>query len=103
MGNQGHSTEGMRQTVELIQAGAIGQVQEVKLGSAAHAGIQRLPVAPKTKPLHKDWTGTYGSGREPNDPTRHTTYLSPGETSGLLATPTSETLPATTWMRLVGL
>lgn len=30
MGNQGHSTEGMRQTVELIQAGAIGQVQEVK-------------------------------------------------------------------------
>ena len=34
MGNQGHSTEGMRETVELLQGGAIGTVSEV------HAWVQ---------------------------------------------------------------
>jgi predicted dehydrogenase len=29
LGNQGHSTDGIRETVELIQAGAIGQVRQV--------------------------------------------------------------------------
>jgi len=35
MGNQGHSGEGIRQTVELIKAGAIGQIKEVHAWSDA--------------------------------------------------------------------
>ena len=48
MGNQGHSTDGMRETCEWIWAGAIGQVREVKAwvsGQRWNPSLSGLPPA----------------------------------------------------------
>ena len=51
MGNQGHSTAGMRQTVELIRAGAIGQVREVKAWVGASRWNPSLAGRPNAEPV----------------------------------------------------
>src|SRR4051812_722410 len=48
MGNQGHSTEGIRETVEWITSGAIGPVREVHAWSRPSAGTRSSPAGPRT-------------------------------------------------------
>lgn len=48
MGNQGHSTDGMRDTCELIWAGAIGTVREVKAWVSGHRWNPTLTGKPQT-------------------------------------------------------
>jgi predicted dehydrogenase len=48
MGNQGHSTEGMRETCEWIWSGAIGQVREVKAWVSGHRWNPTLVGKPQT-------------------------------------------------------
>ena len=62
MGNQGHATEGTRQTVEWIQSGLIGNVREVQLStnrpSWPQGNIPRPPAMPVPKNLNYDvWLG----------------------------------------------
>ncbi|MFO1065614.1 MAG: Gfo/Idh/MocA family oxidoreductase [Pirellulales bacterium] len=47
MGNQGHSTDNMRLTVEALQAGAIGNVKEVHAWVSGHRWNPTLTSAPK--------------------------------------------------------
>ena len=49
MGNQGHSTDTMRETVELLQAGAIGPVREVHAWVNAGRWNPTLRAAPPTR------------------------------------------------------
>jgi len=58
MGNMGHSSEGIRQVVELLQAGAIGEVKQSH--SWCHAtrwtnGLNNLPLGTTVKPVGFDW------------------------------------------------
>ena len=58
MGNMGHSSEGIRQVVELLRAGAIGEVKESH--SWCHAtrwtnGLTGLPLGTSVKPVGFDW------------------------------------------------
>lgn len=67
MGNMGHSSEGIRQTVELLQAGAIGEVKQAH--SWCHAfrwnpGLTGLPLGTTTMPVGMDWDLWIGP-REP--------------------------------------
>ncbi len=57
MGNQGHSSEGMRQTVELIQAGAIGNVHHVDAWVGASRWNPTLSGRPENEatPEGLDW------------------------------------------------
>ena len=58
MGNQLHSVEGIRQTVEYLRAGVIGNVKEVHAWVPASrwtAGLQGLPEASTTVPDGFDW------------------------------------------------
>ena len=48
MGNQGHSEDGMRDTCELIWAGAIGEVQEVRAWVSGHRWNPTLTDRPQT-------------------------------------------------------
>ena len=62
MGNQGHATEGTRQTVEWIQSGAIGVVREVNCYTSsamwAQGNLVRPPVMKVPKHLNWDiWLG----------------------------------------------
>lgn len=50
MGNNGHSTEGIRQTVEYLRAGAIGNVQEI------HCWVPATRWSPQLKGLPTDTT-----------------------------------------------
>jgi len=61
-GNQGHATEGTRQTVEWIQSGLIGHVREVHLStnrpSWPQGNLQRPPALAVPKNLNYDvWLG----------------------------------------------
>lgn len=74
MGNQGHSTPGIRSTVELLRAGAIGPVREIH----AWVGTKRWNPALTTKPAGSsprpegmDWDLWLGP-REPRE--FHTAY-----------------------------
>ena len=58
MGNIGHSTDGMRQTVEYLRAGAIGPVREVHAWVPAtrwNPGLRGLPPGSTPKPEGFDW------------------------------------------------
>ncbi|MFT7618439.1 MAG: putative dehydrogenase [Planctomycetota bacterium] len=58
MGNQGHSGDGIRQTVEWIQAGAIGAVREVHAWTDGGAGWTQhmtLPSEASAVPKKFDW------------------------------------------------
>lgn len=62
MGNQGHATEGTRQTVEWVQSGLIGLVREVYLSTNRpiwpQGNIPRPPAMPVPKTLNYDiWLG----------------------------------------------
>jgi predicted dehydrogenase len=74
MGNQGHSTEGMRQTVEWIHAGAIGPVREVHawVGTSRwNPTLQGRPAESQPVPSGLDWDLWLG----PRDPRPfHTAY-----------------------------
>jgi predicted dehydrogenase len=48
MGNQGHSTDGIRETCELLWAGAIGEVQEVQAWVSGHRWNPTLTGKPET-------------------------------------------------------
>lgn len=57
MGNQGHSYDSMRRLVELVQAGAIGEVREVHVWTDRPIwpqGIER-PKEAQPVPEHLDW------------------------------------------------
>ena len=67
MGNVGHSTDGMRQTVEYLRAGAIGTVREVHAWVPAtrwNPGLDGLPTGTSPKPTGFDWDLWLGP-REP--------------------------------------
>jgi predicted dehydrogenase len=65
MGNQGHSTDDARLTVEYVQAGAIGEVREVHIWTNRPLGYWPQGV-PRPEPL-KEGSGTLGwSGRNVN-------------------------------------
>ncbi len=67
MGNVGHSTDGMRQTVEYLRAGAIGTVREVHAWVPAtrwNPGLEGLPTGTSPKPAGFDWDQWLGP-REP--------------------------------------
>lgn len=58
MGNVGHSTDGIRETVEYLQAGAIGTVKEAYSWVPAGRwvpGLQGLPEGSSTIPVGFDW------------------------------------------------
>lgn len=58
MGNSGHSTEGIRQTVEYLRAGAIGKVREAHAwvpASRWNPDLQGLPQGKSPKPEGLDW------------------------------------------------
>jgi predicted dehydrogenase len=76
MGNMGHSSEGIRQTVELLQAGAIGEVTQSH--SWCHAfrwnpGLTGLPLGSTTKPVGMDWDLWIG----PREPIPYHSALTP--------------------------
>jgi hypothetical protein len=76
MGNSGHSSEGIRQTVELLQAGAIGDVSQSH--SWCHAfrwnpGLTGLPLGSTTKPVGMDWDLWLG----PREPIPYHSALTP--------------------------
>ncbi len=67
MGNQGHSTVGIRETVEYLQAGAIGAVREIQVWNPAKRWNPLLtgrPVAPAPVPAGLNWDLWLGP-REP--------------------------------------
>lgn len=67
MGNAGHSADGMRQTVEYLRAGAIGNVREVHAWVPAtrwNPGLMGLPQGTSPKPPGFDWDLWLGP-REP--------------------------------------
>ncbi len=67
MGNQGHSTDGMRETCEWIWSGAIGPVREVHAWVSGHRWNPALTGQPKTDtpvPLGLNWNMWLGP-REP--------------------------------------
>ena len=67
MGNQGHSTDGMRETCEWIWSGAIGQVREVHAWVSGHRWNPTLTGQPKTEtpvPQGLNWNMWLGP-REP--------------------------------------
>ena len=67
MGNMGHSTDGIRQTVEYLRAGAIGTVREVHAWVPAtrwNPGLEGLPQGTSPKPAGFDWDMWIGP-REP--------------------------------------
>lgn len=67
MGNGGHSTDGIRQTVEYLRSGAIGKVGEVHAWVPASRwvpGLKGLPVGSSTVPVGFDWDLWLGP-REP--------------------------------------
>ncbi len=67
MGNIGHSTDGMRQTVEYLRGGAIGTVREVHAWVPAtrwNPGLRGLPTGTSPKPTGFDWDQWLGP-REP--------------------------------------
>lgn len=58
MGNIGHSSEGIRQTVELLQVGAIGEVKQTHSWCNATRwtnGLSGLPLGTSVKPIGFDW------------------------------------------------
>src|SRR5262249_56874827 len=67
MGNQGHSTDGMRQTVELIRAGAVGPVRRVYawVGTSRwNPTVQGRPEGSEPVPSGLNWDLWLG----PRDP-----------------------------------
>ena len=68
MGNQGHGTEGTRQTVEWIQSGLIGQVKEVNLSTIRPAWPQGNLVRPPEMPIPKSLNYDVWLGPAPNKP-----------------------------------
>ena len=67
MGNQGHSNDGMRETLELLQSGAIGTVREVHAWVSAtrwNPGLTGRPSEPAPVPAGLDWDLWLGP-REP--------------------------------------
>lgn len=67
MGNSGHSTEGIRQTVEYLRAGAIGTVREAHSwvpASRWNPGLKGLPVGESPMPKGLNWDLWLGP-REP--------------------------------------
>ncbi len=58
MGNSGHSTEGIRQTVEYLRAGAIGTVREAHSWVSAtrwNPGLKGLPEGESPLPQNLNW------------------------------------------------
>jgi hypothetical protein len=55
MGNQGTATEAFRRAVELIQAGSIGQIQEVHVWDSGDSGPRTAPVGSQPVPEGLDW------------------------------------------------
>ncbi len=69
MGNQGHSTDGIRETCELIWSGAIGEVHDVKVWVSGHRwnpALSGLPATGAKVPPGLDWDLWLGP-REPYD------------------------------------
>jgi predicted dehydrogenase len=69
MGNQGHSTPGIRDTVELLRAGAIGPVREVHAWVATrrwNPGLTTKPAGKSPLPSGFNWDLWLGP-REPRD------------------------------------
>jgi predicted dehydrogenase len=67
MGNAGHSTEGIRRTVEFLRAGAIGAVREIHAWvptSRWNPGLEGLPSGTPPPPDGLDWDLWIGP-REP--------------------------------------
>ncbi|MCA9193381.1 MAG: Gfo/Idh/MocA family oxidoreductase, partial [Planctomycetales bacterium] len=67
MGNQGHSTDGIRRTCELIWAGAIGDVTEVKAWVSGHRWNPTLIGIPSTQtapPAGLNWDLWLGPRKE---------------------------------------
>ena len=69
MGNQGTSSSGLRQGVEVIQSGAIGPVKEIHVWTNRPVwpqGAKEIPTAPETQavPDHLDWSAWLGPAAE---------------------------------------
>ena len=67
MGNGGHSAEGIRQTVEYVKAGVIGQVKEAHAWVPAtrwNPGLTGYPKDTPAIPKGLDWDLWLGPGRE---------------------------------------
>ena len=60
MGNQGHATEGTRQTVEMVQSGAVGKITRVDAYTGAPSWPQGDLQRPAEYPYHLPWIGIYG-------------------------------------------
>ncbi|MHB0961148.1 MAG: Gfo/Idh/MocA family protein [Pirellulaceae bacterium] len=55
MGNQGTATEAFRRAVELIQAGAIGAIQEIHVWDSGHSGPRQPPQGTQPVPEGFEW------------------------------------------------
>lgn len=67
MGNQGHSFEGIRQTIELLWAGAVGTVREIHVWPRSgryNPALTAWPAAPEPVPAGFNWDLWLGP-REP--------------------------------------
>ena len=85
MGNQGHTTDGIRSVKEWYDAGILGQVREVIAWqpgfdkSKGGAFVPSTSFPPADSPFQKSLTGIYGRDRLPNDHTIKFMYPETGE------------------------
>ncbi len=99
MGNQGHATEGIRQTVEWIRDGAIGTSRRFMPGRELHDGIHNCKGRrPMPWRFHRAFNGICGWGQDNHAPITLHIAPSAGATSGTSEPVGSAISAATIWM-----
>ena len=68
MGNQGTAAGPFRRALELVQKGALGEIQAVHIWNDSGGADRRQPPAQGGRPRNT-WTGTSGSARRLRAPT----------------------------------
>ena len=64
LGNQRHAHAGMRRTVEAVQAGVIGPIEEVYCFIGGNRGMPKMPTEFPAVPSHLDWDLWLGPAKE---------------------------------------
>ncbi len=64
LGVQRHTLPGLRKAVELIQAGAIGQVKECHAWISGNRGMPKAPTESQPVPAHLNWDLWLGPAKE---------------------------------------
>ncbi len=64
LGNQRHAHDGMRRTVEAVQAGVIGPIKEVYCFIGGSRGMPAMPTEFPAVPAHLDWDLWLGPAKD---------------------------------------